>query len=294
MDNAEIFYSWEHLSCINYSGKLIGGFKLVHFDKDFLYTFERGKSDYFIFFILDGQIDVAYNGLYQWNVKAGEMFLFSENYSVRCASPVTLILFTSDHPGNNGSKLLRRLTSVCERIDYSYHPIKVCKQLTLFLNLLKFYLSDGVACGHLQEEKQEEFFALLENYYTTVELAELFFPVVINKHRDFRKLVEAHCLQAKSVNELVVLCGYNAGCFKKTFEEVFSRPIYQWMQAQKAEHIKYRLQDVNVNFKELMAELGFDSASHFNKFCQKWLGTSPSQYVKGMKSECDSRCVDNV
>lgn len=294
MDNAEIFYAWEHTSCINYSGKLMGGFKLASFDKGFLYTFEKGKTDYFLFFILEGQIDVAYNNFYKWSVKEGEMFLLSDNYCVKCITPVKLILFTSDHPGNNGSKVLRRLTSVCERIDYTYKPISICRQLMLFLNLLKFYLSDGVACGHLQEEKQEELFALLENYYTTVELAELFFPVVTNHNRDFKKLVESNYLQARTVTELIELCGYNPGCFKKTFEEVFGKPIYQWMQNQKAEHVKYRLQDVNVNFKELMVELGFDSASHFNKFCQKWLGMSPSQYVKQIKSGCNTMCVDNV
>lgn len=294
MDIAKIFYTWEHLSCVNYTRNLNGGFKLVSLEQGLSHIFKEDKTDYFLFFILSGKIKVNAPDCTSWFTGEKEMFLIFEGVSIECLTPVELIFFTTDHPGNEGSKLLHRLSSVCEKVEYVFKPVEIRKELQLFLILLKIYLSDKIACGHLQETKQEEFFTLLCNYYTIVELAELFYPVVNNKDRDFKKLVMAHCLNARSVTELIDFCGYNAHYFKKVFNEIFHVPIYQWMQMQKLEHIKYRLTDVNVNLKELMAEVGFDSASHFNKFCQKWLGMSPTQYMENMKNHCTISSISNL
>ena len=294
VDITKLFYTWDYISCINYTRTLTGGFKFVRLDEGFSHTFMEDKTDYFLFFILDGEIKVSKDNTDSWTAKQHEMFLVYEGVKVECMMPVTLIFFTTDHPGCKGSELLHRLSSVCEKIDYRFRSAEVRKELVLFLILMKSYLVDGIVCGHLQETKQEEFFTLLYNYYTMVELAELFYPVITNKNRDFKKLVTAHCLRARSIGELIEFCGYDPHYFKKTFAEIYHMPVYQWMQIQKEEHIKYRLMDVNVNLKELMAEVGFESPSHFNKFCQKWLGMSPTQYIEMMKNNCTLSSIHNL
>lgn len=286
MDAAKLFYTWACVPCINYTRKLTGGFKLILLEQGCSHVFKEDKTDYFLFFILEGEMKVRDENTGPWIAGKNKMFLVYEGVHIECVTPVKLIFFTTDHPGNKGGELLFRLSSICEKVEYCFHPIEVCKELLLFLILLKSYLEDGVACGHLQEIKQEELFNLLYNYYTMVELAELFRPVATNKNRDFKKLVLSHCLHARSVDELIEFCGHNPYYFKKTFAKIYDTPVYQWMQIQKVEHIKNQLMDVNVNLKELMAEVGFSSPSHFNKFCQKWLGMSPTQYIEMMRKDC--------
>lgn len=282
MDETDLFYIPKHF-CVNYKGNFKGLFKLIRLEEGCMRSFDTGKPDYFLFFVLEGQLEVTDPDCRRWSVREKEMFLLTNHYSIRCITPVTLIFFLSDYPGRNESKILHRLTSICEKLDRTYIALEFCKPLVLFLDLLKCYLVDQALCIHLHEQKQEELFIVLDTFYTVEELACLFYPIVINKDRRFSELVLNHCLQARTVTELILLCDCDANYFRNKFKEIFNRPIYQWMQMQRAEQVRDRLQNVNVNLKELMHELGFETASHFNKFCQKWLNMSPSHYIKAME-----------
>lgn len=288
MKKAEVFYTWQYLACINYTGELFGGFKLIELEEGFEHCLKKFQTDYFIVFVLSGKLEITVNESKHWFVEQDEMGLLTDGYKIECLKPTVLICFTSDQPGNNGSKLLKRLGQVSDKISDNGGPVKICPALKSVLNLMKIYIKDGIACRHLQEQKQEEFFALLEEYYTIFELGNLFYPILNNTNLEFRKLVNAHYLYTSTASELSTLCGYKMEDFRKLFQQVYGMPVYQWMQQQKLKQVKYRLQDLNVSYKELSYELGFASVSHLNKFCQKWFGMSPSKYQEQLKAggEC--------
>lgn len=289
MKSVETFYSWNYLACINYTGDLYGGFKLIELKADFEHTLKKFRTDYYIFFILSGELEVTTRESRHWSIKKGQLSLLTEGYKIKCQSPVVLICYTSDLPGNNGNRLLKQLGHMSEKIEGLGEPINAQPALESFFDLLKIYLTDGIACGHLQEQKQEEFFALLGEYYTVFELGNLFAPILNDKDLEFRKLVDSHYLYASTVVELCALCGFKPEEFRKQFQKVYGMPVYRWMQLQKLKQVKYRLQDMNLSYKELAYELGFASISHLNKFSKKWLGMSPSQYQEQLREGKD--CV---
>ncbi|MBQ7843395.1 MAG: helix-turn-helix transcriptional regulator, partial [Odoribacter sp.] len=149
----------------------------------------------------------------------------------------------------------------------------------------------------LASRKIQELFIILHAYYTSDELAMLFYPL-LGKNMEFKKLVVDYYLHVKSAGEFAELCEYSQGVFQKKFKDVFGETVYQWMQRQKAEYIKHRLMTSEVNLKELADELNFASSVHMNKFCKIWFGMTPSEVRQTfiLKKICiEIECVkDNI
>lgn len=240
-----------------------------------------------LLFIISGGISVISKENRIKDINAGEMIVLSalDCYRVLCCDRAELVVFTSDHPKEYSGGLLKSLKKQCEEISYYFDKLPIRRPLDSFLNLLLNYLKDGMNCGYLQEEKQEELFILLSNYYTRDELGLFLYPYMMQKDTDFRKIVLVNSLKAKSVQELIFLCGYTASGFKKIFKEMFDEPIYQWMLQQKAEKLRYCLAEDDVNLKGLIDEFGFSSPAHFTKFCKKWLEKTPTQFIEDVKNQ---------
>lgn len=274
------------MSCLNYRSEC-----RVFFKQEVLRVGERfeheGPNAVCMLFILSGRISVLEQEKKQMYLEAGEMVVLSslEKQEVVCEEDAEFIWFMSDYFKEFSAKLIRELEDDCSKLNYRSNKLPIRKTLHSFLGLLCVYLKDDLACGYLLEEKREELFILLDAYYTRSELALFLYPYVVIKDSDFKKMVLMNSLKAKGVPELIELSGYTAGGFKKMFKEVFGGSIYQWMLQQKADKLSYRLAEDDVNLKALIDEFGFSSPAHFTKFCKKWLGQTPTQYMEDVKSK---------
>ena len=284
MSNGEIFCCGEQVSCINYRADYLFSFRHRHLPQGEIISDGRTDGFYWIF-VLDGKISVT--GPMSESVGKGEMIIVPSlvKYRVKCESDVDAMFFISDHPKEYSTALVGRLKIECEKISFRLNKLSICRPLDIFLKLLADYLAGDMSCGHLQEEKQEELFILLNNYYTIDDLKIFLYPYVMQKDMDFKKIVLLHSQRAKSVQELVDLCGYTMSGFKKIFKEMFDEPIYQWMLQQKAEKLRRKLLEDDVNLKGLIDEFEFSSPAHFTKFCKKWLGKTPTQFMDEAKSQ---------
>lgn len=246
----------------------------------------KGNNSVFWVFVMSGQL-LIYSDKLSGDVGEKEMFLLMapEFVRIECTANCEMVIFETDRPLVYGASLLNRLSDMCEQPGEGRSKLQICPPLNKFLELIILYLKDGMICGSLQEEKQEELFLLLGAYYSQVELAQFLKSLSLRNENNFRKFVQMNSLKAKSVDELAKLCGCTPSVFKKMFKELFSEPVYQWMLKQKADTLRDKLAEEGINLKELVCEFGFSSPAHFTKFCKKWLGATPTQYIEELKSK---------
>lgn len=286
MGYEDTFCCGESMSCLNYRSEY-----RVYFKRRALTVGEgfkhNGPNGICMVFVISGRICVFEQEKRHVDIEAGEMVVLSSlaKQEVVCEQNAEIIWFISDYLREFSAKLVRNLEDDCNKINYRFNKLPIRRSLNSFLELLDSYLKNGMTCGYLLEEKQDELFILLDAYYTRSELALFLYPYTAIKDSDFKKMVLQNSLQAKGVPELIELCGYSVGGFKKMFKDVFGGSIYQWMLQQKAEKLRYRLAEDDVNLKTLIDEFGFSSPAHFTKFCKKWLGKTPTQYMEEVKSQ---------
>ncbi len=75
------------------------------------------------------------------------------------------------------------------------------------------------------------------------------------------------------------------GAFKKKFVTEFGEPPYAWMQKRMVSIIKYRLFDNDLPLKYIMDELNFSSLPQLVRFCKKYIGDTPGEIRKKLRSE---------
>ena len=149
------------------------------------------------------------------------------------------------------------------------------KALDTFMESITHYLSDGTDTPHLWRMKHRELIHLLCQYYQPKELQAFFNPMV-GESVPFRSLVIAHYRKASKAEELAELCGYSLSSFRRTFKSEFGIPAYQWLIEKRAEHISHKLSMAHISFVDIIDEFNFSSPQHFNSFCKRYLGDTPS------------------
>ena len=222
---------------------------------------------------------MIYGDLYPRLISGGNMILLTPLSRCVCkaVSTVELIILGFGTLNHSCDKyIFQNLTPFFSLIKYEFRELEIRESLDRFLQLMQNYEQNQVPMADLASRKIQELFIILHAYYTSDELAMLFYPL-LGKNMEFKKLVVDYYLHVKSAGEFAELCGYSQGVFQKKFKDVFGETVYQWMQRQKAEYIKHRLMTSEVNLKELAGELNFASSVHLNKFCKIWFGMTPSE-----------------
>lgn len=254
-------------------------FSYFKFEKDTVFQRNKADNNNNLVFILHGEMEVIYGDLYPRLISGGNMILLTPLSRCVCkaVSTVELIILGFGTLNHSCDKyIFQNLTPFFSLIKYEFRELEIRESLDRFLQLMQNYEQNQVPMADLASRKIQELFIILHAYYTSDELAMLFYPL-LGKNMEFKKLVVDYYLHVKSAGEFAELCGYSQGVFQKKFKDVFGETVYQWMQRQKAEYIKHRLMTSEVNLKELADELNFASSVHLNKFCKIWFGMTPSE-----------------
>ena len=254
-------------------------FSYFKFEKDTVFQRNKVDKNNNLVFILHGEMEVIYGDLYPRLISDGNMILLTPLSRCVCkaVSTVELIILGFGTLNHSCDKyIFQNLTPFFSLIKYEFRELEIRESLDRFLQLMQNYEQNQVPMADLASRKIQELFIILHAYYTSDELAMLFYPL-LGKNMEFKKLVVDYYLHVKSAGEFAELCGYSQGVFQKKFKYVFGETVYQWMQRQKAEYIKHRLMTSEVNLKELADELNFASSVHLNKFCKIWFGMTPSE-----------------
>lgn len=155
--------------------------------------------------------------------------------------------------------------------NYPLLPIRV--PLTTFLDLMVIYTEEKDIDRSFYASKENELLSILYTFYTTEELAPMFYPL-LTTNLDFRSFVQANYLKVESVAELADLAGCSQVTLNRKFKEYFNESAYQWMVRNKMVQIQKRLQNPTASLADIAKEFGFYSGSELNRFCQRQFGTT--------------------
>lgn len=282
MAGLEIYCCRDKVGCRSFKEGKAVNFKYIRQKKGRIPVGEEVNGICWVF-LLSGRIKIS-KGQEELTVDGGEMFIIpSSGYNMIAEEEAELVVFVSDCPTEYCTSMLKGLSDNFSPGKEGIVKMVVHAPLDQFIDLLLVYLRTGIACGYLFEEKQEELFILMNKCYTRPELAGFLYSLYVRKNTDLKKFIEDHCARAKNARDLAELCGYSVGGFKRVFKELFNEPVYRWMLQRKADCLKERLAEENVNLKFIINEFGFSSPAHFTKFCKQWLGMVPTKYIEEVR-----------
>lgn len=256
------------------------GFKLMQCDAHELLNMQSNDCNTVIF-LTSGAISVSVDGKESVNVTTPQLFLIPNNSraEINVLSNTSLIILR-----------FRDYVAICKQgdlADYSlFRPkqkpnlnaIPLVDSFRNFLKTIEDVLSLGNFCSSYHTLKIKEFFFLLNAYYTPVELALLFDPL-LGDNFGLKAFVYKNYNSVDSVNELVKKSGMSRTLFFEQFKKIFGVSVKQWMLQKKADMVYERLSEPRAILKEVMLDFGFSSASQFNRFCRVYLGDTPSNLV---------------
>ena len=179
--------------------------------------------------------------------------------------------------------------SITQDVD-SLFMLKSKQVIDDFINSLESYIAHGINSPELFSAKTTELLFLLENFYDKQELTA-FFALYLTDDYSFREQVRLNHMKVKTVRQLADLLHYSYSGFNKRFKRVFGVSAYGWMQQQRARLVYRELLLSEKPLKEISLDYSFVSLSHFNEFCHKELGASPSRIRKNRSVELYTEVV---
>ncbi|WP_163319174.1 AraC family transcriptional regulator [Dysgonomonas sp. 520] len=93
----------------------------------------------------------------------------------------------------------------------------------------------------------------------------------------FSEQVHTYLPEVRSVRQLAEKMNYSYSGFNKRFRRVFNMSAYNWVRNHKAKQVYQDICQTNKSLKEISTNYNFATLSHFNEFCHKNLGCSPSE-----------------
>lgn len=111
----------------------------------------------------------------------------------------------------------------------------------------------------------------------------LIVSVMLNENNGsgIRESVIKHYKSAKTLPELAELCGYTCTkTFSRHFIKSFNTTPKQWILDMRVQEMFQYLQETDKSFEEISHKLDFKNLSHFNNFCKKRTGKTPSEIRK--------------
>lgn len=241
----------------------------------------------YLIFCIAGHIRISSTFFKDEILSAGEVMFVprKSEYSSVALSDVTLLVHKFNNTICQSEKCILAYLYSHRRIDskINFSKLTIPKPMEILVTGIVSYLTDGTYDSDLWKLKHKEVIWAFTRYYDAEELRSFFHPM-LDEQIPFKNLVMTHYRKANNTEELAKLCGYGIYTFRRIFKTEFGTPVYQWLIQKRAEHIKFRLSRPYIPFSDIIDEFNFSSAQHFNSFCKQYLGDTPGNLRKGMKS----------
>lgn len=245
------------------------------------------EKDNLLLFLLHGELSFGNELVESQRLKGREFAFIEAPFSLRMnikQDSCAMILYYRDSLWITSPEMQENGSSQKVRFCNHNFVLPVKEPLLLFLNQLRRYHMDGLDFSQtLYDVKLRELTFIFEKYYSDEASVEAFRQNV-STSLDFRTKVMSTYQQAKTAKELADLCGYGLKSFQRMFRLHFNETPYQWMRKQMVAPIEDKLKDESIPIKQIVAEYGFSSVSHFNTYCRKYFGATPKA-VRGRKSD---------
>jgi AraC-like DNA-binding protein len=242
---------------------------------------EMSTSYNHLMFLRGGLMNIHCNEVMNCLLQQEECILIprSETMSCEILQDSSLMVMSFDVLHNVCDKvLLQSYRPYVTNAKYSFTPAPIRYPMSAFLDLVAVYLNGGIGCEHLHEIKQKEFFLVLRRCYSKEEIMNLLYPII--GISDFKNFILQNYQRVDNVGELADMAGMGRTAFDGKFREIFGLSTRQWILKRMAAQIQHKIMDPEVTIKDIMKEFGFNSATHFNRFCKQQFHCTPGELLK--------------
>lgn len=232
-------------------------------------------------FLLKGEVLINSQEYAGTVLRAGEFILqaIGSKYEVLALTDAECVCYRFNQPEQFCEQRYKYIIAeVTPPLIFS--PLKIIPELNFFLEASKSYLTEKRICRELLSFKRKELAFILGQFYSDYDLSMLVHP--LSKYTSsFQYFVLQNHAKVKTVEELAQLGGYTTTTFRRIFNSVFHKPVYEWMMEKRKESIAYDLRYTEATISEICYKYGFESLPHFSNFCKKNFGSSP----RGLRHE---------
>jgi AraC-like DNA-binding protein len=275
----ELLNREEHLGCYVYDNHGKSLISYMNIDKNEVSTLNFVSHQ--IVFLLEGKITYSYSNMLNKTFEASTFILFPAGYDILIqGEEKSKLLFINIYKRVNFCnhfplELLYKLNQQNKTCKLNPCALKINEIIANYVNMLTQTNEDGLKCTYFHEIKQKELLFYLRAYYQKEDLLCFFF-FFFNSDISFSEQIHQNIDKLKTVEEFAALTNYSIPGFKKRFVKVFGMPPYQWFTQERAKKIYHEINCTNKSFKKIAIDFNFSSPAHFNKFCKKVFGMTPS------------------
>lgn len=239
-------------------------------------------SMHIVCFVLEGEVMISNHMNNQVSVTQGNMFYMPKysHFDSIAKNNVNLLIFSFERLLNPLDKLYFQSLNLLERSpEYQVVTLEIKKPLHSFIRFMHETLSEGIGDQYYYKIKHKEFFILLRSFYDSKDIQNLFYPL-ITQNIDFKSLIMDTYQKDSDLNALIKASCLSRSIFMKVFKKEFGITAYQWILKQRSKSIIYYASLPGASIKDVMYKVGFDSPSHFNRFCRKHFNCTPKELLR--------------
>lgn len=251
-----------------------------------------------VFFVLEGVVSAACGSFDNVSFKKDELGFFPKHIDrhLLAKEDCTLVTMAMPNFGSTcGNLIFFRFYEQARTVEWEFKPLKMNRQVHLYIQLLGCYMSKKLICSLLHKCKEIELVLLLKRTYRIEDVIQLIQPIIGHEQK-FRDFVLDNYRHVSSVSEFASRAAMNVTSFALKFKEEFGLTPLEWMHKKKAEALLYRIKHTDYNMDELIYSLHFSSRSDIIKFSQRQWGYSPLALIDKLRkqqshedSEADNR-----
>lgn len=238
-----------------------------------------------IVFFIEGRLRYIFNDFPAYEAVKGEMVFLPAggSFSYEAKSNTMMIIFRFFHPIKLCEAFSIENLYIPEetpgdfqsRTRHSFSVLEINSRLWHFLDGVNDCLSDGFKCQGFLDIKVRELLYLLRAYYTRKELHDFFF-LILSEDTAFSEYVRLRWQRFRSIAEMAESMNLSHKQFSKRFTTVFGKSPQRWLMEARAQNIHTEITSTNKPFKQIAAENGLGSDTHFTWFCKKAFNQTPS------------------
>lgn len=273
-------------NCKHYTPEYEIGFKMIspRVGEHYIGHVVDGHS---LVFMLEGEVLFSYNDFLDRRFIKGDIFFIpqsAEIFGTAISNSKMLVLSFNNSVESlcDRCRLSQSLKYISE-IRYNFRPLRFTPTINSFVKLVEEYIKLGIKCHYLHEMKQKELFIIMGAEFSEYQLLELFYPIV-GGDIDFKSRILENYHYGVEVLELANILGMSYSPFQRRFKKEFGESTREWMQKQRAKHIKLRLSLHTTTISDVIREFGFTDSSHFVRFCHRYYGLTPKELIKSIRS----------
>ncbi|WP_417173246.1 helix-turn-helix domain-containing protein [Alistipes finegoldii] len=232
-----------------------------------------------ILFLLSGRIRVDTGICSSYNLSDGQCIFLSRNRNISVVAQMESNVITLDF--NNRitfchNDMLAKVAAKSMRTSAAGSVLKIIPEISAFLRSLDPGFDPcrlHMPCYHII--KEYELFLMMRQYYGNARFGR-FFRDALRPKDDFELFVRSNWQHVESVAELAQMAHISESTFIRKFRETFSESCHTWLVKQRATEIEQAIRNGITDNEDLMRRFGFKSYLAFYRFCQRYLGASPT------------------